>query len=65
MCIDQASQTLYLHGGWDGTNDLSDFWSYDIGNGVWSCICEDTSLVVSTTYGDNSVHEHFESEIIV
>ncbi len=47
MCLDLTSQTIYLHGGWDGANDLSDLWSYDIERGVWTCICQDTSLVVS------------------
>ncbi|XP_064400572.1 muskelin-like [Halichondria panicea] len=45
MCLDLTSQTIYLHGGWDGANDLSDLWSYDIERGVWTCICQDTSLV--------------------
>ena len=44
MCIDSYSETIYLFGGWDGTKDLSDLWSYDIESGQWCCISRDTSL---------------------
>ena len=47
MCLDHTSQTIYLHGGWDGTKNLADFWNYDIEGGVWTCLCQDTSLAVS------------------
>lgn len=38
MAIDSEAQLLYLHGGWNGSNDLSDLWVYDISTGEWSCI---------------------------
>ena len=61
MCLDPTTQTIYLHGGWDGTKDLADLWSYDIKGGVWTCLCQDTSLVVSVQAGyapylDNTIY---------
>ncbi|KAJ3185891.1 hypothetical protein HK101_009778 [Irineochytrium annulatum] len=42
MCIDVDASTIYLFGGWDGTKDLSDFWSYDLEKRRWTCISMDT-----------------------
>lgn len=47
LCFDPTSQLLYLHGGWDGTRELGDLWSYCVMDGLWKCLCRDTSLVVS------------------
>ena len=47
LCFEQSSQLLYLHGGWDGSKELGDLWIYSVVEGVWKCLCEDTSVVVS------------------
>lgn len=44
MCIDSYAQIIYLFGGWDGSQDLSDLWSYNISSGEWVCISTDTCL---------------------
>ena len=28
MVVDNASHTVFLFGGWDGSRDLADFWTY-------------------------------------
>lgn len=38
MVIDPVMNTLFLFGGWDGVNDLSDLWSYNISEEKWSLI---------------------------
>ncbi|XP_035224067.1 muskelin-like isoform X2 [Stegodyphus dumicola] len=43
MCIDVYSEIIYLFGGWDGTTDLADLWSYHIPTGTWTCLSQDTS----------------------
>lgn len=47
MVIDHRSQMIYLHGGWDGANDLADLWRYDIAKKQWTCLFHDTSLEVN------------------
>ena len=42
MCIDSKDGVIYLMGGWDGTNDLSDFWSFHESTMEWICISQDT-----------------------
>ena len=42
MCIDTESQIIYLMGGWDGNDDLADFWMFDIKNKIWRMISRDT-----------------------
>ncbi|XP_019501631.1 PREDICTED: muskelin [Hipposideros armiger] len=37
-----ASKTVYLFGGWDGTQDLADFWAYSVKENQWTCISRDT-----------------------
>ncbi|CAG2121490.1 unnamed protein product, partial [Medioppia subpectinata] len=44
MCIDSLSQLIYLFGGWDGTQDLADLWSYDIAGHEWTRISKDTFI---------------------
>ena len=39
-------EMLYLYGGWDGSRDLGDFWKFDVKKFKWTCLCQDTSLVV-------------------
>lgn len=40
LIIDSANGTMYLYGGWDGFEDLSDLWAFDIKRNVWSLIHE-------------------------
>ena len=47
LCFELTSQQLYLHGGWDGSKELGDLWTYSVVDGMWKCVCRDTSLVVS------------------
>lgn len=48
MVLDPTAEVLYLFGGWDGNQDLSDLWSYDIEAGKWTLICKDTEAVVGS-----------------
>lgn len=47
MLLDASAELLYLFGGWDGNQDLSDLWSYNIASSKWTVICKDTESVVS------------------
>ena len=42
MVMDNQSQTIYLFGGWDGRQDLGDFWSYHIPNAKWTLLSANT-----------------------
>ncbi|XP_077399462.1 muskelin isoform X2 [Vanacampus margaritifer] len=42
MVIDVQTETVYLFGGWDGTQDLADFWAYSVQENQWVCISRDT-----------------------
>ncbi len=42
MCIDTERQMIYLMGGWDGNDDLADFWMFDINQQSWKMISRDT-----------------------
>ncbi|KAF2367043.1 Muskelin N-terminal [Trinorchestia longiramus] len=44
LCCDTHSQSIYLFGGWDGQEDLSDLWCYNIPSNEWSCVSPDTRL---------------------
>ena len=46
MCIDSASQLIYMFGGWDGNRDLADLWVYDIAEQKWSLLNHDTEQEV-------------------
>ncbi len=35
MVLDEENNKFYIFGGWDGTNDLNDFWSFDLKTEVW------------------------------
>ena len=48
MTFDPISQSIYVHGGWDGSKELSDLWTYSIVEGSWKCLCRDSSAVVSS-----------------
>ncbi|XP_022109692.1 muskelin-like [Acanthaster planci] len=43
MCIDVDTETVYLYGGWDGVQDLSDFWAFSVATGQWTCLFRDTA----------------------
>ncbi|XP_014296993.1 muskelin [Microplitis demolitor] len=45
MVFDSAAEILYLFGGWNGNQDLSDFWSYNVKENKWTLICQDTKSV--------------------
>lgn len=45
MCIDSAGGTVYLFGGWDGQQNLDDFWAYDVRTGRWRVLCDATRRV--------------------
>ena len=47
LCFEPSSQLLYLHGGWDGTKELGDLWTYSVAEGLWQCLYRDTSKAVS------------------
>ncbi len=42
MVLDENRLIIYLFGGWDGANNLSDFWSYDIKMNKWKLISDKT-----------------------
>ncbi|CAG0919903.1 unnamed protein product [Notodromas monacha] len=44
MSMDVEQQIIYLFGGWDGYQDLSDFWAFLISEQKWVCISRDTFL---------------------
>ncbi|XP_065207340.1 muskelin-like [Planococcus citri] len=41
MVIDSLSETIFLFGGWDGHQDLSDLWSYHIPSNKWKLLSSD------------------------
>ncbi|KAF8594792.1 hypothetical protein BDV93DRAFT_611704 [Ceratobasidium sp. AG-I] len=43
LCMDVATGTIYLFGGWDGHANFADFWSYSVANNQWALISGDTS----------------------
>ncbi|XP_012154161.1 muskelin 1 isoform X2 [Megachile rotundata] len=45
MVFDSSAELIYLFGGWDGNQDLSDLWSYSIATNKWTIICKDTEAV--------------------
>ena len=40
---DVLTETIYLFGGWDGTQDLADFWSFHIPTQKWTLISSNTA----------------------
>ena len=38
MVVDNASHTVFLFGGWDGSRDLADFWTYHVPSRKWSLV---------------------------
>lgn len=46
MVIDSLSETIFLFGGWDGHQDLSDLWSYHIPSNKWKLLSNDVEAEV-------------------
>lgn len=44
LVVDSENGLMYLYGGWDGFEDLSDLWVYDIKTKLWRLIHEKTEL---------------------
>ncbi|XP_066283972.1 muskelin-like [Branchiostoma lanceolatum] len=42
MVIDANTETIYLFGGWDGSQDLSNLWEYSVPASRWTCLSKDT-----------------------
>lgn len=42
MCIDVKKKVIYVLGGYDGGEDLGDFWCYDIVGNSWHLLSPDT-----------------------
>ncbi|XP_023702338.1 muskelin [Cryptotermes secundus] len=42
MCMDPYTEMIYLFGGWDGNQDLSDLWAYHVPTRKWTLITKDT-----------------------
>ncbi|KAH8400886.1 hypothetical protein KR009_001632 [Drosophila setifemur] len=44
LVVDSKKRLIYLYGGWDGYQDLSDLWVYNIDEDEWSLLCERSEL---------------------
>ncbi|XP_063385695.1 muskelin [Cydia fagiglandana] len=44
LVVDSTTGTLYLFGGWNGTEDLDDLWSYDTETERWALLCRHSGL---------------------
>jgi len=42
LVLDHIHQNVYLFGGWDGTQDLADFWVYNVASNKWTQLSSDT-----------------------
>ncbi|XP_062529883.1 muskelin isoform X2 [Bombyx mori] len=49
LVVDSTTGTLYLFGGWNGTEDLDDLWSYSTKGERWTLLCRHSSLVGGPT----------------
>ncbi|XP_053672386.1 muskelin [Anopheles nili] len=49
LIIDPMTSTIYLYGGWDGNEDLSDLWSYHVKANQWTLIHERSELLEGPT----------------
>lgn len=45
LVLDPINRLVYLYGGWNGTEDLSDMWVYDLKTSQWSLIHERSELI--------------------
>ncbi|EDW09382.1 uncharacterized protein Dmoj_GI19068 [Drosophila mojavensis] len=44
LVVDAKKRLIYLYGGWDGYQDLSDLWVYSIELDEWTLLCERSEL---------------------
>ncbi|XP_034476504.1 muskelin isoform X2 [Drosophila innubila] len=44
LVVDAKKRLIYLYGGWDGYQDLSDLWAYNIELDEWTLLCERSEL---------------------
>ncbi|KAM8713553.1 hypothetical protein ACLKA7_013817 [Drosophila subpalustris] len=44
LVVDAKKRLIYLYGGWDGYQDLSDLWVYKIEVDEWTLLCERSEL---------------------
>lgn len=49
LIIDSKDNMIYLFGGWDGFEDLSDLWSYDIIKNEWNLMHKRAELIGGPT----------------
>ena len=47
LCLDVNAQLIYLFGGWDGMQELSDFWVFNVNGKYWKCLSRDTTEQVT------------------
>ncbi|CAH4030331.1 unnamed protein product [Pieris brassicae] len=45
LVVDPNTGTLYLFGGWNGTEDLDDLWSFDTITERWSLLCRHSGML--------------------
>ncbi|XP_066584109.1 muskelin [Prorops nasuta] len=45
MILDANAGNLYLFGGWNGNQDLADFWSYNISEDKWTLLSKNTETI--------------------
>ncbi|CAG5036140.1 unnamed protein product [Parnassius apollo] len=45
LVVDPNTGTLYLFGGWNGTEDLDDLWCYTTTSERWTLLCQHSSLM--------------------
>ncbi|KAL1672146.1 Muskelin N-terminus-domain-containing protein [Schizophyllum commune] len=57
MCFDPTRREIYLHGGWDGSRSLSDFWVYNIAEDTWRRISEGKQVGDGSDPGPRSCHK--------
>ncbi|KAL1710493.1 Muskelin N-terminus-domain-containing protein [Schizophyllum commune] len=57
MCFDPTRREIYLHGGWDGSRSLSDFWVYNIAGDTWRRISEGKQVGDGSDPGPRSCHK--------
>ncbi|OMH86417.1 Muskelin [Zancudomyces culisetae] len=50
MCIDDVRGKIYMYGGWDGKENMGDFWEFDIMEMQWRC------LGIDNAPGKRSLH---------
>jgi hypothetical protein len=67
MVIDEINNIIYLFGGWNGSKDLSDFWSFDIIRSSWRLISNNTHLDKgpSARSCHKMVYDHINNRIIL